>query len=711
MAITQVGRLLRLVTSLGEDVLLAESVNGVEGLSTPFSFSVACVAEVATRNHLKVNAKDLLGSIALLEFQAVGKDPRVVHGIIRSLRAGSVDEKFAHFTLEIVPRLALAELGSNCRIFENLTVTDIVEQVLGLYKLDLKIKVNQQQRPIDFVVQYRETDFNFISRLLERDGYFYFFEHSARGHVMVITDTLPSTPNPLQNAVELGGNTAPARGGGFLDEWQEHQQLAPASVLMRDHHFEMPRDNLVTAQAAQFGVPATGVCEIYDYPGEYAQRFNQTGKRLKEVQQVGDFIAKVRVEEIEAAHLQIAGGSNCAAFIPGFLINVTSIGNQKVKGKFVLTQVQHSATQSPGYVGSGSADAGGYQNRFTCLPDQSTFHPPRLARKPTIAGPQTAKVIPDAKGEEISPDKFGRVRVVFPWDRDEKAAGRVRVAQQRAGKQGGFIWIPRVGDEVVVAFLEGDPDCPIIVGSVYNADNPVPYALPENQTQSGIKTRSSPGGGADNFNELRFEDKKGAEEIHVQAERNLSTLVKASESRDIGGSRTTTVHQDDTRTVTKGDDTLTVKTGSRHATIEQNDILEVKAAQTIKVGNKHALQVEKGDHIILVDGGNSLLDVSAGNLSISTGAGKIELTAATSITLKVGSNSITIDTQGITIKGIQVKLEADAAFSAKGKAARVEGSVVVEVIGGTLAAVKADGMVQVESSGVTMVKGSATMIN
>lgn len=711
MAITQVGRLLRLVTPLGEDVLLAESVNGVEGLSTPFSFSVACVAEVASRNHLKVNAKDLLGEIALLEFQAVGKQPRVVHGIIRSLRAGPVDEKFAHFNVEIVPRLALAELGSNCRIFENLTVTDIVEQVLGLYKLDLKIKISRPEVKLDFVVQYRETDFNFISRLLERDGYFYFFEHTARSHVMVITDTLPATPNPLQDAVELGGSTPPARGGGFIDEWQEHQQLAPHSVIMRDHHFEMPRDKLIVAQAAQFGVPATGVCELYDYPGEYALRFNQTGQRLREVQQVGDFLAKVRVEEIEAAHLQIAGGSTCAAFIPGFVINVTSIGNQKVKGKFVLTQVQHSATQSPGYTGSGFAGAGGYQNRFTCLPEQSTFHPPRLARKPSIAGPQTARVMAEVKGEEVGPDKFGRVKVFFPWDRDQKAAGRVRVAQQRAGKQGGFIWIPREGDEVIVAFLEGDPDCPIIVGSVYNADNPVPYTLPEHQTQSGIKTRSTPGGGADNFNELRFEDKKGAEEIHVQAERNLTTLVKASEARDIGGSRTTTVHQDDTRTIKKGDDILTVETGSRHATIEQNDILEVKAAQTIVVGKKHALQVKEGDHLILVDGGNSLLDVAQGNLSIKTGAGKIELTAETEITLKVGSNSIKIDKQGITIKGIQIKLEADAAFSAKGKAAKVEGSVVVEVIGGTLAALKADGMVQVQSSGVTMVKGSATMIN
>ena len=295
---------------------------------------------------------------------------------------------------------------------------------------------------------------------------------------------------------------------------------------------------------------------------------------------------------------------------------------------------------------SGSSAEAYYQCDFSAIRSTQQFRPRRLTPVPFVQGPQTATVV-GKEGEEIWTDKYGRIKVKFHWDRDDKkneaSSCWMRVSYPVAGKSWGWVSLPRIGQEVVVSFLEGNPDRPLITGSVYNDTQMPPYTLPANQTQSGIKSRSSKGGHDAHFNEFRFEDKKGKEEVYVHAERQLTTVVEASESRSIGGGRTTTID--------KKDETLTIKEGNRKETLEK---------------------------------GNDTLTIQTGNYIVDIDSGKATITAAVSIELKVGSNSIKIEQSGITIKGVTVKIQADATLDAKSPMTTVNGDGMLTLKGGVI---------------------------
>ena len=294
-------------------------------------------------------------------------------------------------------------------------------------------------------------------------------------------------------------------------------------------------------------------------------------------------------------------------------------------------------------------------------------------------GAQTAVVV-GKSGEEIWVDKYGRVLVQFFWDRkgnsDEHSSCWVRVSQSWAGKDWGWVALPRIGQEVLVQFLEGDPDHPIIAGRVYNANQMPPYALPANQTQTGIKTHSSPKGGADNFNELRFEDKKGSEEIHVQAEKDLTIVIKNDETRDIKHARTTTVNNDDAETVTEGNQTITIKKGNQSTTLNEG-----KQSVTLDKGDQD-ITLTQGAQTITLNQGNQTIKLALGNQSTKLDAGKATTEAMQSIELKVGGNSIKIDQTGITIKGMMVKVEGEIQTSIKGAMTQVNGDAMLQLKGG-----------------------------
>jgi type VI secretion system secreted protein VgrG len=337
------------------------------------------------------------------------------------------------------------------------------------------------------------------------------------------------------------------------------------------------------------------------------------------------------MEEEESRHVVIEGSGQCRALVAGHTATVTANGASGIEGKWLLTTVDHSAVQFPDYLTEGRTGKG-YANTFTVIPASTRFHPSATTPKPVICGPQTAFVIDEnpQPSEEIWPDKYGRVRVRFHWDREAKSACWVRVAQAWAGKAWGHQWIPRVGDEVVVTFLEGDPDRPLIVGSVYNHDNMPPFALPDNKTQSGILTRSSPHGGSADCNIIRIEDKAGSEEIFIHAQKVLTTEVEQDESRTVGGKRTTKVTQDDTRTVEKGNDELTVQTGNRSATISKgNDTLTVSMGNitiqaSIGTHKTQAMQVEvDGTASIKLSCGASSIEMSPATISITSPLVKI----------------------------------------------------------------------------------------
>lgn len=633
MATTQDNRLLRIDTPLGADVLLIEGFQVREGISQPFAIQVDAISERTKAG--QVTAETLIGKNVLITVALKDGAKRYFHGMVSRLVQGGrgAEERFVRFQLEIVPTLARLGAGTNCRVFQLLSAADIVKNVLKKYQVEIKDALTKTYTLRDYCVQYRETDLSFVSRLMEDEGIFYFFDHQESKHVMVLADKPDANqPCPVQNSVHYEEE------GGFGEredtvlDWTVTEQLRSGLMTLRDHHFQLPDKTLEVSDPTSISRGGNNQLEVYDYPGDYAKLFKDPEKRLGEVEKEGQKIVHLRMEREEAAYEEANGTSDVRAFCSGFRFTLKDHFRSDWNQDWLLTSVQHSAVQSPGYV-SDEAVGQAYSNTFTCIPHKVPFRPERLTLKPVVRGPHTAVVV-GAAGEEIFPDKFGRVKVQFFWDRDgnkdEKSSCWIRVAQPWAGKNWGFIAIPRVGHEVVVDFLEGDPDQPIIVGSVYNADNMPPYTLPDNKTQTGIKTRSSKGGGSANFNEIRFEDKKGNEELYVHAERNLTGIVEAEESRSVGASRTTTIYKNDTETVKTGDHSLTVSQGNREA--------------TISMGNDK-LTVSLGDVTHEVPVGTHKVD-----------AMMVEVDGTVMITLKCGASSIQMTPASITITAPLVKI-------------------------------------------------------
>ena len=712
MSYTQQNRRLILTTPLGKDVLMAEQVTGVEALSQPFQFDILCLADSKT----KVDPQKVLGQAVTLEIGVDGSAKRAVHGVVRRVRQGSVDEVFASYELQVVPQFALLDYTADCRIFQAMSIPDVVQAVLKEGGVKVKTALTATYDPLDYCVQYRETDFAFVSRLLEQEGITYFFEHDTKGHVMVLSDkSRNASANAHHAEIEYGaGNLLAPRGS--ITAWDERRELFPGSWTMRDFHFEKPRASLEVSVPALKPADATKSLEMFDFPGGYAQRFNKPGERLGKLDSTGEALDRTRMERAESGGHIVDGTSTCAGLLPGTKFSVKSLGNQRVSGSWVLQQVMHRAQQQPSLYGDEhTAPDGGYQNTFVAMPVDATYRPPRTIARPSVQGLQSARVIDESQSgdtEEIWPDKYGRVRVRFPWDREGKSACWVRVAQVRAGKTGGFQWIPRVGDEVLVAFLEGDPDCPVIVGSVYNAENMPPYALPANKTQSGLRTRSSPKGGQANANELRFEDKKGSEHIFLQAEKDWEIEVKNDEKhhvvhdriRNVDNDETVTVKHDQTLTVTndrtvkvdgkqthtvKGDHTLTVSQGKHAVTVDKGD-----HTLAVKTGN-HSVKVDKGNQDIEVamgnqttkikmgnqtttlDLGNAKTECKVGNITIKAAAGAVKIEGLQGIELKVGPNSIKIDMSGIKISGLQVATEGKLQNEMKGLMCKVDAQAML----------------------------------
>jgi type VI secretion system secreted protein VgrG len=704
MAITQDNRLLSIDTDAGVNVLLLDQVAGIEHISRPFQFDVTMMAEIAENNPQKVDGRALLGTNASIAVGLADGTKRYIHGIIRRFSEAGRDRQFVHYRAEIVPALCLLQLTAKSRIFQNVSAKEVIETVLGEYSalyFDMGGVAGTYTKR-DYCTQYRETDFAFISRLMEEEGIFYFFKHEENSHTMMLGDgTSAYKTMPVSDTVIFGPGLLTAD-EALIDSWQTRYQLLTAKWTLRDFDFQQPRNKLEGSAPAVQPADAASSTEMYDFPGGYVRPFNEPDKRAGDVQTEADAYAELRMEQEEAQAKIVEGSGNASGMTPGHTFEVKSRGEQVAQGKYVLTSVHHAGTQKPPYLPD--APEGGYSNRFTCIKDDVVYRPPFSSRKPVISGLQTAKVVDESQSgdtEEIWPDKYGRVRVRFPWDRENKFACWVRVAQQRAGKQWGFIWIPRVGDEVVISYVEGDPDQPLIVGSLYNADNPVPYALPDNKTQSGIKTMSSPQGGNDNYNEIFIEDKKGSELIRIHAEKDLLTEVENDETRTVDHDRTTTIKNNETKTVKEGDETHTVEKGKRTVSIKMDESLTVESGNhTIQVKQgKQETKVDMGDQNNEVGMGNQKNNVKMGNITTEAGMGnisteaklgnitikadlgKITLEALQGIELKVGPSSVKIDMSGIQISGLMTKVEGTVQTQVKGLITQVTADAMLKAGG------------------------------
>jgi type VI secretion system secreted protein VgrG len=665
--LSQANRLMSLATQAGADVLCIERATITERISKPFSMQFDMLAEKSKAG--SVNAKTLLGSSATLTVELPRNKKRYFNGIISRLAETGVDDRFAYYRAEVVPQLWLLTMRTNCKIFQDKTVPDVLKEVLQGF--DVSWNLQGQFAKLDYCVQYRETDFNFMSRLMEEEGIYYYFEHADGKHTLVIANTAQSQkpcPN-LEKArlVEAG-----------MGEWEdtvtslEHRRsVVPGKATLRDYHFEMPHKNLQESSKGAVSVASNDKLEVYDYPGGYAYRINKPDDhgRLSELEKKGEETAKWRIEEQNSGYLQISGASTCRAFTTGHFFSLMGAGGSaynipETDGKYTLSSIKHSFQQSPDYI-SGASVNQPYRNTFTCIPHDAKFRPARTTSKPVIHGIQTAAVV-GLKGEEIDCDKYGRVKVQFHWDRegkkDENSSCWVRVGSPLAGNQWGMIHIPRIGQEVIVAFLEGDPDQPLIVGSVYNADNMPPFDLPDNKTQSGINTLSAKKGQPrKNYNGICFEDKKDHEKFDVQAERDFQQVVKNNAKIIVGKE--------------------TKDAGDQEIEIYNNQSLKVGTAGC-KEGSQ-TLNVYK-DRTATLEMGNDALTIKMGNQTTKLDLGASSTEAMQSIELKVGQNSIKIDQTGVTISGLMIQINGQAMTQVKGTMTQIQGAGMLQLSGGIM---------------------------
>ncbi len=642
--ITQAGRLLKVYTPLAFDTLLIDSFAGFEAVSQPFRLTLQLLADVQSGLDKQVDLNRLVGAAMSIEIEFNNGDKRFLNGMVQSFTKEQRRERFATYRAEVVPWFSFLAMRINSRIFQKKKVPDIVAAIVedsgfsSFFRSDLSKTYTEW----DYCVQYRESDFAFVSRLLESEGISYYFEHNQdRTHTMVLADTPGAyKPCPGQSKFLFDPDAGTGEFEDTISLWSVQQQMLSGKCTLRDHHFEMPENHFEVPEDSVFANNINRHLELYDFPGGFTKKFSEPEKRLSDVRAEGEKLVRLEMEREEARHTVIQGAGHCRTMVSGHSMTVDSNGANETSGSWLLTAVEHSALQHPDYLTEGRTGEG-YSNTFEAVDSSIQYHSRRTTAKPFVYGPQTAVVVDESTepSEEIWPDKYGRVRVRFRWDRDDKSACWVRVAQAWAGKAWGHQWIPRVGDEVVVSFLDGDPDCPLITGSVYNHDNAPPFELPDNKTQSGILTRSSPGGGSEDYNMIRIEDKAGHEEILVHAQKVLTTSVEEDESRSVGGKRSSTIAGDDTRTIEKGNDELKVEKGNRTVTIST------------------------GDRKVEVSKGNDSLNVSLGNITLQapmgtqkTQAMQIELDGSTSLKLSCGASSIEMNPAMITITSPLVKI-------------------------------------------------------
>jgi type VI secretion system secreted protein VgrG len=626
---TQENRLIAIATPLGDNVLLLQGFSGHEGISRLFSFHLDLLSD-----NNAISFQDIVGQNVTISVTLADQTPRYFNGFVSRFAQSGSDARFTHYQMEVVPWLWFLTRNANCRIFQNMTIPAIVQQVFSDRGFtSFKSFLAGSYSPREYCVQYRETDFNFVSRLMEQYGIFYFFKHENGKHTLMLADS-PSahSPCPGQSSAQYNQAAGGLDADDVVTECHMEQELRTGKYSLTDYNFETPSANLLSSEPSVVNVGGNASYEIYDYPGEYLN------------QSQGGTLAKTRMQEEEAGHLVISGSSICRAFTSGYKFDLEDHYRTDMNASYVLTEIQHLASEGGSYNLTGGGAGESYDNHFRCIPADVPFRPLRITPKPYVQGPQTAQVV-GKSGEEIWVDKYGRVIVQFYWDRlgqkNENSSCWIRTSQPWAGGNWGAMWIPRVGQEVVVSFLEGDPDRPLITGRVYNAEQMPAYTLPDEQTKSYFKSYSSKGGGG--FNEFRFEDKKGDEQVFMHAEKNLDIRVKNNEYETVCKDLHLIVEQDRFEHI-KND---------HHETIDRDQAQSVGRDHHLKISGKQAVEVD-GSHSFKVTGdvaeqfNASHSEQVTEGLYLKAGTGML-LECPMGITLLCGGNSIVLDPTGITL--------------------------------------------------------------
>lgn len=591
-----------------------KSLNGTEELGRPFLFHLEM-----SSGELRGDVGKLIGSTAKVKFvkeqqplvdDDLGGD-KYLHGIVTRVLSQGVAGGAYQYSVELRPWIWLLTRSTDCRIFQNKSPFDIVTQLFrdeGFSDFEDKRQNAAGGTTLDYCVQYRETTFDFVTRLMEEFGFYYYFKHDEQKHTLVFADD-PNAHTELSKKIPFQFDITEFRSiEDHIWDWSTDYNLHSGKYMVRDYNFTKPSADL-TARTIKTATHKHGSFEVYEYPGPYEET------------DIGQKLSDVRMQAIAADRAMVHGVSNCRKLHAGWKFQLDKYPDKPVNRDYLITRSEITTSIAEGL--ASQEDKGEkldtYRTVIRAIPGDVPFRLHRRTPRPMIRGPQTAKVV-GASGDEITTDEYGRVKVKFHWDRsdtqDDQRTCWIRVAQSWAGAGFGAMFIPRVGMEVVVEFLEGNPDRPLITGVVYNANQKVPYSLPGDKTKTTLKTNSSTGGGG--FNEFRFEDEAGNEEVFFKAQKDYNKKVLNNETVSIKNDTTTTV--------------------------------------------------EQGNRAVTVSSGNDSLTVSSGNHTITVSAGKSDVTAATSITLTSGASTIKISPSGIEITAPQVKVTATATMTLQASA-------------------------------------------
>ena len=610
-------RTLNVTTPLGPEVLRFDSLQGREALSHLFDFQLALKSE-----EKGISADALLGQSITVDLELDGGGRRHLNGQCIHFRSAGRRGRQHLYIADLKPWLWYATRRSDYRIFQNLGTPDIVKQVLDRYPFPVKWLLSRRYRQWTYCVQYRETDANFIQRLLEHEGIWFWFDHGAGEHTLVVTDDIGlASPYPGYATIPFYPHDHTVPDKDHLHGWSAAGSVQSGNYSARDYNFVMPSADLTTRRSRPAAHPHAGY-DIFDYPGSYLT--------LGE----GDPYARVRLEELQSRYKRSHGQGLAGGLAPGrlFTLERHAVGDYNQEYLVVAAEYDFSDNDY-----EANEDSGEHHLTIAaeCHPTTQPYRPERRTPKPYTMGPESA-VVTGPAGQEIHTNEHGQVKVQFHWDRhgkkDENSSCWIRVSHPWAGTGFGGVHIPRIGQEVLVDHLNGDPDLPIIVGRVYNTNNPHPWNLPANATQSGFLTRSSMGATWQNANAFRFEDKKGEEQVWLHAEKNQDIEVENDETHWVGHDRTKTVDHDETVLI-KHDRTETVD-NNETITVHNDRKERVDHNETISIGDNRKEDVGKNEGVTI---GNNQTHAVGDNRTRTVGKNE-SLTIGDNRTKKVGKN-------------------------------------------------------------------------
>ena len=622
-----------------------DSLEATEALGRPFRFQLEVSSAVLLSDPISLLGRSVTVGLT--------KPPGAItyfNGVLANLSYAGLSGGSYSYRMELRPWIWLLSRTRDCRIFQNQSPWTIITSLFsdaGYSDVEDARKNQAGSTTLEYCVQYRETTLDFVTRLMERFGLYYFHLHADGKHTLVMADDPNSHPSAAQATPFRPHQIDSRTVADHVWGWHSALQLQSGAITRRDYNFTTPSADLTT-RSLQPGEHPHGNLEAYDFPGDYG------------VVADGQKLADIRMQDLAGQRLVHSAESNSRLLRTGSRLTLSEHSDASLNGEYMLIEATHSVTMGEARPATDSALRDTFRSQFRAIPGDTPYRLAEATAKPCVGGPQTALVVGEA-GQEVTTDAYGRIKVKFYWDRapgsDQTSSCWVRVAQPWVGTGWGVMFVPRIGQEVVVSFENGDPDHPIVIGSVYNATNTVPYTLPDNKTRSTLKSNSSLGGGGSN--ELRFEDKKGSEEVFLHAQKDYTKTVLNNETVTITQDSTTTIQQGNRAvTISQGNDTLTVTKGNRSVTIS---------------AGSESLMVSQGSRSVTVSTSNDSLTVSQGNHSITVTAGSSTITAGKSITLQVGGNSSTIDTTGVSVTAAKITLAAEASLQASGGSVSVAG--------------------------------------